>query len=129
MSNLTLRDVEAMQADIAAGKSARGKKAQGRGGRSIGGASVAARAISTFRALLGHTSRGVTQRYVHLDAALAVAADQVSAEIAKLLDGESKSDPKPTPPRRKRSLASSDAGAPRRSSAGSDDVRPSLAPS
>ncbi|WP_114913004.1 tyrosine-type recombinase/integrase [Acidibrevibacterium fodinaquatile] len=57
VSNLTLRDVEAMQADIAAGKSARGKKAQGRGGRSTGGAGVAARAISTFRALLGHATR------------------------------------------------------------------------
>ena len=57
VSNLTLREVEAMQADIAAGKSARGKKAQGRGGRSTGGAGVAARAISTFRALLGHATR------------------------------------------------------------------------
>jgi integrase len=57
VSNLTLRDVEAMQADIAAGKSARGKKAQGCGGRSTGGAGVAARAISTFRALLGHAAR------------------------------------------------------------------------
>jgi hypothetical protein len=41
----------------------------------------------TIAGLLGHSSRGVTQRYVHLDAALAVAADQVSAEIAKYLDG------------------------------------------
>jgi integrase len=57
LSNLTLRDVDGMQADIAAGKSARGKKAQGRGGRSTGGAGVAARAISTFRALLGHALR------------------------------------------------------------------------
>jgi integrase len=304
VSNLTLRDVEAMQADIAAGKSARGKKAQGRGGRSTGGAGVAARAISTFRALLGHatrlglieknpasgvrqmasrkvkrrlsadevrhlgkvmrqlmangehptglgairlmlltgfrrmealslqrawlnrqeraihfpdtksgeqlrvvggaaiqciesqpvqehspyvfpadvgdghfigvvrvldrvcakaklsgvtphvlrhtfasiagdlgfseltiagllghTSRGVTQRYVHLDAALAVAADQVSAEIVKLLDGESKSDPRPTSPRRKRSRASSEAADPSRSSAGDGDLRPALASS
>jgi hypothetical protein len=32
----------------------------------------------TIAGLLGHSSRGVTQRYVHLDAALAVAADQVS---------------------------------------------------
>ena len=63
VSNLTLRDVEAMQADIAAGKSARGKKAQGRGGRSTGGAGVAARAISTFRALLGHATRlGLIER-------------------------------------------------------------------
>ena len=37
--------------------------------------------------LLGHGPRGVTQRYVHLDAALVIAADQGSAEIARLLDG------------------------------------------
>jgi hypothetical protein len=48
----------------------------------------------TIAGLLGHSSRGVTQRYVHLDAALAVAADQVSAEIARYLDGESKGEPK-----------------------------------
>jgi hypothetical protein len=40
--------------------------------------------------LLGHAARGVTQGYVHLDAALVVAADQVSTEIARLLDGEAK---------------------------------------
>jgi hypothetical protein len=34
-------------------------------------------------------ARGVTQGYVHLDTALIVAADRVSAEIAKLLDGMS----------------------------------------
>ncbi len=83
----------------------------------------------TIAGLLGHTSRGVTQRYVHLDVALAVAADQVSAEIAKLLDGESKSEARPTVPRRKRSRASSDAADPRRSSAGDDDLRPALASS
>ena len=83
----------------------------------------------TIAGLLGHTSRGVTQRYVHLDAALAVAADQVSAEIAKLLDGESKSDPRPTSPRRKRSRASLEAANPRRSPAGDGDLRPALASS
>ena len=57
VSNLTLRDIEAMQADIAAGKSARGKKAEGRGGRSTGGPGVAGRAISTLRALMGHAAR------------------------------------------------------------------------
>jgi integrase len=41
----------------------------------------------TIAGLLGHGPRGVTQRYVHLDAALVIAADQVSAEIARLLDG------------------------------------------
>jgi site-specific recombinase XerD len=41
----------------------------------------------TIAGLLGHSARGVTQRYVHLDSALVVAADQVSMEIATLLDG------------------------------------------
>jgi hypothetical protein len=50
----------------------------------------------TIAGLLGHSSRGVTQRYVHLDAALAVAADQVSAEIARYLDEEAKGEPKAT---------------------------------
>jgi integrase len=53
---LNLHDIEGMQADIAAGKSARGRK-KGRGGRSTGGVGVASRAISTFRALLGHAAR------------------------------------------------------------------------
>jgi Arm DNA-binding domain len=56
VSGLTLRDIEGMQADIAAGKSARGRK-KGRGGRSTGGAGVASRTIGTFRALLGHAAR------------------------------------------------------------------------
>jgi integrase len=41
----------------------------------------------TISGLLGHGPRGVTQRYIHLDAALVIAADQVSAEIARLLAG------------------------------------------
>ena len=41
----------------------------------------------TVSGLLGHGARGVTQRYVHLDTALIIAADQVSAEVARLLDG------------------------------------------
>ena len=40
----------------------------------------------TIAGLLGHSARGVTQGYIHLDAALVVAADRVSAEIAHLLD-------------------------------------------
>ena len=56
VSGLSLRDVEGMQADIAAGKSARGRK-KARGGRSTGGPGVASRAISTLRALLGHAAR------------------------------------------------------------------------
>jgi integrase len=39
----------------------------------------------TIAALLGHRSRGVTQRYVHLDAALAVAADRVADRLQELL--------------------------------------------
>lgn len=41
----------------------------------------------TIKALLGHAARGVTQRYVHVDEAVRLAADRVSAEIARLLDG------------------------------------------
>ena len=56
VSGLTLHDIEGMQADIAAGKSARGRK-KGRGGRSTGGAGVASRTIGTLRSLLGHAAR------------------------------------------------------------------------
>ena len=56
VSRLSLQEIEGMQADIAAGKSARGRK-KGRGGRSTGGPGVASRAISTLRALLGHAAR------------------------------------------------------------------------
>jgi integrase len=56
VSRLTLQEIEGMQADIAAGKSARGRK-KGRGGRSTGGPGVASRALSTLRALLGHAAR------------------------------------------------------------------------
>ncbi len=41
----------------------------------------------TIAALLGHAARGVTQRYVHIDQALRLAADRVSAEIEALLAG------------------------------------------
>ena len=62
VSRLTLNDIEGMQADIAAGKSARGRKI-GRGGSSTGGPGVASRAISTLRALLGHATRlGIISR-------------------------------------------------------------------
>lgn len=40
----------------------------------------------TIAGLLGHSARGVTQGYVHLDAALIVAADRVSAAVAEMLD-------------------------------------------
>jgi hypothetical protein len=67
----------------------------------------------TIAGLLGHSSRGVTQRYVHLDAALAVAADQVSAKIAKYLDGETKSEPKTAAPTRKGRTVRAGAGSSR----------------
>jgi integrase len=41
----------------------------------------------TIAGLLGHSARGVTQGYVHLDTALVVAANRVSVRIAELLDG------------------------------------------
>ncbi|MBR0683840.1 site-specific integrase [Roseomonas eburnea] len=40
----------------------------------------------TIAALLGHAARGVTQRYVHIDEAVRMAADRVSAEVNRLLD-------------------------------------------
>ncbi len=42
----------------------------------------------TIKSLLGHAARGVTQRYVHIDEAVRMAADRVADEIAALLDGE-----------------------------------------
>lgn len=41
----------------------------------------------TIAGLLGHSARGVTQGYIHLDTALVTAADKVALEIAKILDG------------------------------------------
>jgi integrase len=42
----------------------------------------------TIKALLGHAARGVTQRYVHIDEAVRMAADRVAAQIEGLLDGK-----------------------------------------
>jgi integrase len=39
----------------------------------------------TIAGLLGHASRGITQRYIHLDGALMLAADRVAAEIERLV--------------------------------------------
>jgi hypothetical protein len=36
---------------------------------------------------LGHASRGVTQRYIHIDEALRMAADKVADEMVDILDG------------------------------------------
>jgi hypothetical protein len=41
----------------------------------------------TIAALLGHSARGVTQRYIHIDEALRMTADRVAAEMANLLYG------------------------------------------
>jgi site-specific recombinase XerD len=43
----------------------------------------------TIAALLGHSARGVTQRYIHIDEALRMTADRVAAEMADILDGRS----------------------------------------
>ena len=40
----------------------------------------------TIAGLLGHASRGVTQRYIHIDEALVLAADKVSARMQQLPD-------------------------------------------
>lgn len=45
----------------------------------------------TIAALLGHAARGVTQRYIHIDEAVRMAADRVAGEIAALLDGSTSS--------------------------------------
>lgn len=47
----------------------------------------------TIAALLGHAARGVTQRYVHIDEALQLAADKVSNELVAILDQESGAKP------------------------------------
>lgn len=41
----------------------------------------------TIAALLGHSARGVTQCYIHIDEALRMTADRVAGEMADLLDG------------------------------------------
>lgn len=43
----------------------------------------------TIAGLLGHASRGVTQRYIHIDEALVLAADKVSAAMQQLLEQRS----------------------------------------
>lgn len=40
----------------------------------------------TIAALLGHAARGVTQRYIHIDEALQLAAHKVADEITSILD-------------------------------------------
>jgi integrase len=54
---IILADVEKLQAEIAAGRSAVRAKRSGRGGQTKGGAGIAGRTISTLRSLLGHAKR------------------------------------------------------------------------
>lgn len=56
VSQLKLADIERLQGDIAAGRTARSRKT-GRGGQTAGGIGVAARAISTLRSLFNHARR------------------------------------------------------------------------
>lgn len=55
VKNLTLWDIEGMQAAIMAGKTR--KNRMGRGGVTSGGSGVAARAVGTFRSICGHALR------------------------------------------------------------------------
>ncbi len=59
----------------------------------------------TIAGLLGHAPRGVTQHYIHLDAALVVAANQVAAEVARALDETAPSWVRPTRPVKQVELA------------------------
>lgn len=43
----------------------------------------------TIRGLLSYGGQGVTQRYVHLDQALVLAADQTAGRVVRLLNGKS----------------------------------------
>lgn len=54
---LQLADVEKMQADIAAGKTAKSRSPQGRGGVPTGGSGAASRTVSTLHSLLAHAKR------------------------------------------------------------------------
>jgi site-specific recombinase XerD len=53
---LKVADISSMQADIAAGKTAR-PRGPGRGGVTTGGAGVAARTVSTLQSLLAHAKQ------------------------------------------------------------------------
>ena len=61
----------------------------------------------TIAALLGHSARGVTQRYVHIDEALRMAADRVADEIAGHLSGKHRATKTPVGPRARGLLESS----------------------
>lgn len=53
---LKISDIEGMQSDIVAGKTAK-PRGEGRGGATTGGPGVAARTVSTLQAILGHAAR------------------------------------------------------------------------
>lgn len=55
--SLRMSDIEKMQMDIVAGRTARKKQDGGRGGRTTGGPGVAGRAVSTLHSLLAHAMR------------------------------------------------------------------------
>ena len=55
-AGLRIADIEAMQADIAAGKSAK-PRGTGRGGTATGGPGVASRTVATLQSILGHAAR------------------------------------------------------------------------
>jgi site-specific recombinase XerD len=142
ITGLGRADIERLQADSIAGKTA--KKRNGRGGHTTGGQGAAFRTVTMLHSifehgirtgiveanpvkgirkaapqprdrslsekeiihlgktitlseteresptglagLLGHASRSVTQRYIHLDEALVVAADRISERMANLLE-------------------------------------------
>jgi integrase len=54
---LRVSDIEKMQMDIVAGKTAKPRKEGGRGGNAAGGPGVAGRAVSTLQSLLSHALR------------------------------------------------------------------------
>jgi integrase len=53
---LKIADIEGMQSDIVAGKTAK-PRGEGRGGATTGGPGVAARTVSTLQSILGHATR------------------------------------------------------------------------
>ena len=54
---LRTSDIEKMQSDIAAGRTAKPRRAKGRSGRTTGGSGVAGRTVATLRSILAHAQR------------------------------------------------------------------------